>query len=200
LDYIRRVMNQMWPEIQDRADNGALESADRINEVLPAATYYEYLNELIGSADQIASVYYSYYEELHQQRGELFTRAVEEIQSAEAWGQITEEQQEQLLRPLKEKADTTTVIDRENGELVSRNTRSTIREMVSDINAISVLKSNVVERLQRILTPEQLIERVQLTRFFPQTIESEEDIAQALASLEERLKALIGKGVKVIVE
>jgi len=200
LDYIRRVMNQMWPEIQDRADNGTLESADRINEVLPAATYYEYLNELIGSADQIASVYYSYYEELHQQRGELFARAVEEIISAEAWGQITEEQQEQLLRPLKEKAVTTTVIDRENGELVSRNTRSTMREMASDINAVSMLKSNVIERLQRILTPEKPIERVQLTRFFPSTIESEEDIAQAIASLEERLKALIGKGVKVIVE
>jgi hypothetical protein len=200
LHYVRRVNLEMWQEIQDRADNGVLEAHTRIAELLGSDSYYEHLSEMVELADRIAAVYYERYEQLHQQRGELFTEAVEEIRSAEAWEQISDEQQDQLLRPLKEKAVIHTVLDRENGELVSRNTRSTIREMMSDINAVSMMKSNINERIQRILTPEKPIERVQLTRFFPGTIESEEDIAPALASLEERLKTLIAKGVKVIVE
>ena len=200
LIYMRRVVNQMWPEVREQVDGEVAEAVQYIEETLTTETYYLHFDELINCANQVAEVYYNRYETLHQQRGELFTEAIADIQETDAWHQISEEQQEQFIRPLQQKAVPEVTIDYSRGELVSQNTHSTIGELESDIDAINQKKVNVLERLQRAIAPEETIERVQLTRFFPDTIETEEDIEQAINTLHERLRELVAKGVKVIVE
>jgi hypothetical protein len=198
--YIRRVVFEMWPLVQE-VTNGDLEAAvDGIKEDIKKDTYYLALDDLSAQAKKISEQYYAIYREKHQKRGELYSNAIQDIQEADAWYQIAEEQREYLLSSLQQKAVAKVELDEMRGDLVSKNTQSSLREIESDIDAVNKRKTDVLENIQRVIAPDEVIQRVQLTKFFPDTLETEEEIEQAVNTLRERLKELVAKGIKVILE
>jgi len=55
-------------------------------------------------------------------------------------------------------------------------------------------------RLQELTAPKEKVERVKLTAFFNNGLESEEEIEKALDQLRTHLLKLMAEGVKIILE
>ena len=54
--------------------------------------------------------------------------------------------------------------------------------------------------IQRIVSPKEKVERVRLSEFFTETLESEQAVEKAIERLREHLLKLVDEGVKIILE
>jgi len=88
------------------------------------------------------------------------------------------------------------------GKLVCEQCNATIPQMESDIAAVNGLKNAVMRKIQEILKPEEKVERVRISAILNtlQTLNTREEVDQALEHLREALMERIDAGVKVILE
>ena len=73
--------------------------------------------------------------------------------------------------------------------------------MESDLAALGGLFAQVVAQLQKLTTPADVkVERVRITEFFSGSMDSEDQVKQAVARLQDHLLKLSDEGVKIVVE
>ena len=58
----------------------------------------------------------------------------------------------------------------------------------------------MIGHIQSIIAPKEKVERVKLSEFFTETLESEQAIDDAVERLREHLLKLLAEGVKIILE
>ena len=76
-----------------------------------------------------------------------------------------------------------------------------INQMESDIEALGGLFAKVVSEIQRLTTPSEMkIQRVRVSDFLSETLESVDQVKEALARLQDHLLKLLDEGVKIVVE
>lgn len=195
----RRVLHQMWPILKQYGANELEERAQKLDELLVLETYYEQLNEIQSIAEVIDEQYQSRYQNLHQNRAEVYSEALDKVKNRGEWAELGEELRDPLLRNLNSRA--IDALDMTPGNVVSNNTRATIAEMESDIAAVDGYLSKALSDLQRLTTPEQAVETVRIANFFTaEAMDSPEAIERSLEQLREHMLSLIDKGIKIIVE
>lgn len=72
--------------------------------------------------------------------------------------------------------------------------------MKSEIVSLDELIKRVNREIQNLELKEDMIERVEVSRFFNKVIETPEDVESAINELRNHILKLIKKGIKVILE
>ena len=78
---------------------------------------------------------------------------------------------------------------------------STIKEMESDVVALGGLFAQVVANIQKLVTPPEVkLKRVRVSEFFTGSLETEDQVKQAVGRLQDHLLTLLSEGVKIVLE
>jgi hypothetical protein len=73
--------------------------------------------------------------------------------------------------------------------------------MESDVAALGGLFAQVVAQIQKLITPKDVkIERVRVAEFFTSSLETEDQVKQAVERLQDHLLTLLSEGVKIVLE
>jgi len=200
----RAVLLRQWPVLQQHDANGDLEaSAKEIEETIAAEDFYEHLEAIRLAAEKISEKYEELYSDLHRKRLERYIQAVDEIKGLPEWaiaeGSFPPEQVSSVITPLLSKA-CSKLSKRSPEESACRNCAASVAQLEADISAADALKSEAVQRLVELVTPEQEVRRVRVSEFVSGTMQSAEDVERAVAELQQRLLKLVAEGIHVILE
>ncbi|MBI3948942.1 MAG: BREX system P-loop protein BrxC [Acidobacteria bacterium] len=199
----RIATEQMWPALVLRAqDSGLSGKVDELRILITSDDFFEHLNQIAASTQQIVGAYRSTYAALHEQRTNAYAQAIEEIKGYREWEQVPKEMQDGVLSPLVLRACGEMQLPDNSTQCQTCN--ATLSQMESDLAAVSGLKAQALARVQELTAPAEeqgpRIERVRLAEFFTVPLDSEESVNEALERLREYLHKLVAQGVRIILE
>eukprot|EP00456_Euglypha_rotunda_P005877 TRINITY_DN10_c0_g1_i4.p2 TRINITY_DN10_c0_g1~~TRINITY_DN10_c0_g1_i4.p2 ORF type:complete len:1217 (-),score=333.96 TRINITY_DN10_c0_g1_i4:19942-23592(-) len=195
----RQAVDQMWPQLQSRGQTELAEQVEELRGLLGSETFYESFNQIGVTAKSITSAYRALYEQLHADRSEQFTQAVEKIKGRAEWNAVPDSMRDPVLNPLT--ARCCPELDLSAGSLVCQKCHATLSQMESDVAALGGLFANVVAQIQKLTTPPEVkLQRVRISDFFTHAIENETDVKEAVNRLQDHLLKLLDEGVKIVVE
>ncbi|MEW6209584.1 MAG: hypothetical protein AB1631_14550 [Acidobacteriota bacterium] len=228
LDVVRQAratVDSIWPVLEKRGQSGELtESFAQLQTLIAGEDFFEHTAEMKSLSLAISNAYQSIYRNLHDQRCEAFSKAIEEIKGRPEWVQAfpthtasasdtdkshTEQvdamadMQSAILAPLASRACAEAALF--NGGLACQLCEATLNQMESDLAALGGLRNGVLSRLQELSAPVDAadgarIERIRVADFFTGILDSEASIDENLDRLREHLHKLIAEGAKVIIE
>lgn len=154
-------------------------------------------------SQETLSAYRAVYTQLHDQRHHDFIRAIDNLKGQPEWLDIPEDISKTLLSPLKFRACEEKDYF-QDAKITCQVCNATLNQMDSDLLAVQGLKTQILARIQELITPPEddksRVERVQLSQFFNSDLTSTEAIDAAVEQLKEHLYLLLEKGITVIVE
>ena len=195
----RQAVGQMWPQLESRGEVGLNEEIERLKALLAAADFYESLSAIGTTTKAVTTAYRTLYEKAHADRGEQFQAAIEKIKGRPEWSEVPDSMRQPVLQPLASRC--CTELDLPDGSLVCKACGATLSQMESDLAALGGLFAQVVAQVQKLVTPpETKVQRVRVSEFFGGAMESEDQVKQAVARLQDHLLKLLDEGVKIVVE
>ena len=199
----RTALDSMWPALTLCGHGDELgQTVEMLQSLISSETFFEQFGDISKLSGEIINAYQSAYRQLHQERASAFTKAIEEIKGRSEWVQIPESMYTAILAPLSSRA--CEEIELPDAASSCGHCSATLSQMESDLAALSGLKAQVQARIQELVTPSEEegghIERVKVSEFFTEALDSEESVDRALERLSEHLHKLIAEGVKVILE
>ena len=155
---------------------------------------YNQLQIIKSKTQTINERYQHIYRDVHQERFENISEAVDKIKGDPEWGNIDESNRNRILMPL-----TSRVCDQlefnEKGTSC-RNCKAGFAEMKSDLLAIGQLITQARNEMYEFSHPDE-VEQVKVYRLVQGLIETEEDIDRVLEELSKRLRKLLAEGKKI---
>ena len=74
-------------------------------------------------------------------------------------------------------------------------------QMESDVAALGGLFAQVVAQIQKLITPPDVkLKRVRAADFFTGSLETEDQVKQAVGRLQDHLLTLLSEGIKIVLE
>ena len=200
LRWAKRALDQMWPELQAHSDDlGTMgETVADLASALQDQHFYTQLLPIHENAGIIEARYRQEYEDLHLRRGDAYQAIIEEVSSLDDLRQLSPDIRSREIAPLLRRADTD--LDLPLGASICRNCSATLAQMESDLAAAPSLRSQVLERIRALVTPQEKVERVRVSEWLTNDLSTPQAIDAALAKLRERLLALLEEGVRIILE
>ena len=199
LDRARTALGQMWPVVEQRAqDHTDSLHAVKLRADLESSEFYESRSKIKSVTEAIERAYRTIYEDTHEQRTKTFEQAVEEIKGRSEWADVPEEIKEPTLAPLTSR--TCHSLDLPVDIVICRNCSATIPQMESDLAAVTNLRAQVLQRVRELTAPGEKVERIRVSDFFKEALDSEESVREALGRLQDHLMKLIAEGMKVVLE
>ena len=208
LQQARSAAQEMWPALEAQGKNGGLHTAAvELQALINAADFFEQIDHIARLTRQINTAYRAAYTSLHQQRAVAFGQAIEEIKARPEWSQLDRAILADVLNPLSSRACKDEAELQGNGSAIlttnalrCRFCNATIGQMESDLAALGEFKTQVIAHIQRTVAPKEKLERVKLSEFFTETLESEQAVEKAVERLREYLLKLLDEGLKIILE
>ncbi|MCR4427659.1 MAG: hypothetical protein NUW23_16030 [Firmicutes bacterium] len=195
----RVALRQMWPEVQDRADNGdLLESARELEAAIEAEEFYKNRELIEERSSQIAAAYQSLYRDLHEKRAAAFAAAVDEVRGCQEWSSLAQTMRQSVLAPLV--ARSCSDLSLLPGATACCACRATMSQMEADLAALPGLKAEVAARIQELTAPVNSTKRVRLREHFPPALDSEESVDRWIEEFREYLHKLIAEGFTIVLE
>ena len=195
----RQAVGQMWPQLEARGEVGLKEEVEKLKGLLAAEDFYESLSAIGAAAKSVSTAYRTLYEKAHADRGEQFHAAIEKIKGRTEWSAVPESMRQSALQPLTSRC--CTELDLPDGSLVCKKCGATLSQMESDLAALGGLFAQVVAQVQKLTTPpETKVQRVRVSEFFGGAMETEEQVKQAVARLQDHLLKLLDEKIKIVVE
>jgi len=198
---MRVAVQQVWPTLEaEGIDADLTEPVQAMRERLQDGSFYQASAELDKALAALETAYRKLYRERHDQRQAAFGRAVDEVKSQPNWPLVPEEMQAPTLRPLADRAEHGLALP--EGTLVCQMCGASLAQMASDLAAVTVLRSNVLLRVQQLTAPEEKIERLRVADVagVGKALETPEDVEGLLVELRDHLLKLIASGIKVVLE
>lgn len=195
----RQAVAQMWPQLEVRGEVGLQAEVEKLKSLLAAENFYESLKPIGAAAKAISTAYRTLYEKAHADRAQQFDAAVEKIKGRPEWSAVPDSMKQQVLHPLTSRC--CTELDQPDGLLVCKPCSATLSQMESDLAALGGLFAQVVTQVQKLTTPpETKVQRVRVSEFFGGAMETEDQVKQAVARLQDHLLKLLDEKVKIVVE
>lgn len=195
----RQAVGQIWPQLETRGEVGVKEDVEKLNALLAAEDFYESLSAIGATAKVISSAYRSLYDKAHIERGGQFHAAVEKIKGRMEWSTVPDSMQQPVLQPLASRC--CTELDLPDGSLVCKKCSANLSQMESDLAGLGGLFAQVVTQVQKLTTPpETKVQRVRVSEFFGGAMDSEDQVKQAIARLQDHLLKLLDEKIKIVVE
>lgn len=203
LAYLRRLraaVQQLWPALRGEAVDGDLAGqVELLRSDLEMGGFFTRSADRDTALKQVESVYQDLYQGRHARRAEVYQAAVDEIKAQADWPAVAVSMQETLLKPLRDRI--CPQVGTPDG-LACPQCRASLAEMASDLAAADRLRSDVLMQMQRLLAPEEKVERVRFADVVGvgRALSSPEDVDKALDELRDYLLLLIASGAKAILE
>jgi hypothetical protein len=199
------------------------QAAAELRTALESERFYEHLDVIHRATELLRNRYQGVYAELHQQRLDAYSAAVDEIKGLPEWTQVAnwvktaddsvvqEERQQRLnavLSRLTGKICETPDLS-EDGDACGE-CRATLAQMESEIAAVDALKTHATRELQELAAPEKKIVRVRVSSILGSVIEKpdhpddseefEKRLTDRIDELKEYLLKLLAEGARIILE
>ena len=195
----RQVLGRMWPALAQRGEDGKLEGeAEALSGLLASLELYGRMGDVGEAAAKLRDAYAAVYERLHGERAKAYSAAIEEIKGLPDWPAVPEEMQDPILSPLSVRACSEEALPADT-EACGR-CHASLGQLDSDVAALPGLRSQIAARVQEVTRPKQKMERVRVSDFLPASVDSVEDLEQAIDALREHLLKLLDEGVRIILE
>lgn len=200
LQRARVAFDSMWPELQARPGNERDLSvmAESLRQHLHSPQFYGVMAAIRKAAETLGAAYQACYEDLHVRRGNVFQSIIDEITSSEDWEKLSAEARTREIAALSKRADND--LDLPSGSLVCHTCLATLSQMESDLAAAKGLRTQVMDHIRELATPEVKVERVRVADYLSEGLSSEAAIDAALAKLRSHLIELLQQGVKIVLE
>jgi hypothetical protein len=195
----QQAVGAMWPQLEARGQVALREEVEQVKGLLAADDFYESLAAIENTAEAIATAYHTLYAKAHGERADQFQAAVEKIKGRADWEAVPDTMRQPVLQPLTTRCCTD--LDQPEGSVVCKACGATLSQMESDLAALGGLFAQVVAQVQRLTTSEGTkVQRVRVSEFFGGAMETEEQVRQAVARLQDHLLKLLDEKVKIVVE
>jgi hypothetical protein len=167
--------------------------------LLAAEDFYDRLSSIQKATQEILTAYRSVYEQKHRDRTEVFHAAVEKIKGRLEWEAVPDSMHEPVIGPLKSRC--CPALDLPDGALTCKACGATLGQMDSDLAAQGGLFAQVVAQVQKLTAPpDQKVKRVRVVEFFSDSVETADQVRQAVTRLQDHLLTLLDEGVKIVLE
>lgn len=195
----RQVVDHVWPQLEARGEVGLREEVEALGGLLAEEDFYESLSAIGEKTRTISDAYCAVYQKGHDERSKQFGTAIERIKGRTEWSSVPEDMRQSVLQPLASRCCSD--LDLPDAALACKACGATLSQIESDLAALAGLFAQVTAHLQNLTTPPQTkVERVRVYEFLSGQLETEEQVKQALARLQDHLLKLLDEGVKIVVE
>jgi hypothetical protein len=195
----RRAAGDIWNLLQSQGRIDLQPRVETIRELLSSESLFDSVPSVKSATQEILGAFRSVYESRHADRSEQFRAAIEKIKGREEWTAVPETMREPLLVPLQSRCCTEPHLT--DGSMACKTCGATLIQMESDLAALGGLFAQVVAQIQRLITSKDVkIERVRVVEFFTGSLETEEQVKQAVERLQDHLLMLLSEGVKIVLE
>jgi phage terminase Nu1 subunit (DNA packaging protein) len=198
---MRRAANQTWPLLRQEAVDGQLEEqAEYLEKLLAEGQIHHLPPDARSALKAIEQTYRDLYAERHEARRRAFAQAVDEVKAQPDWPLVPDELQDHILNPLVTKAEHD--LDLAAGAMTCALCQAGLAQIAADITALDGIRSQILLRIQKIIAPEEKVERVRLADVVGvgHTLSTHEEIDAVVEELKAHLYKLIDAETKVILE
>lgn len=157
---------------------------------LERETFFDHLPEIRTATAEILEGFQQLYSTAFTQRRQAYERALEELHSAPGWSKLTAEEQEQVARPLSERASA--VADPEPWRRAS----SVLPLAREETRAAPALLAEALAELRRITAPQAV--EINIRALLNGPISSPEELEAALTAIREAVEKALAEGKPVI--
>lgn len=202
---MRAAQNQIWPQLSAESlplTNEQLGDLLHARNVLAHAHFFPPSAETDSALIKLEKAYAEAYVQRHNERSDTYKKAIDTIDAMPDWPLVPQEMQASLLTPLIDRTGHEPAIDIIAGTLVCTTCKATPAQMASDQNAVETLVAQIAAQVQRIVTPEEKIERVRLSTIVGVgvTLATEEQVEEVVDQVRDYLSKAVATGSKVILE
>jgi hypothetical protein len=185
----KAVLNDIWPFLEQEQElpDGLADSAATLADHLARETFFRELATIDQTAAAIKTEYEKRFDAALTARADAYTEALTKLHAQDAWGELNEEQQGRIERPLKSRSGTTAP------------SGTTIPFLRSELSACPQHYKNAVKEMLELIEGELLV-TISATEFFASRIETEEQLNTSLTSIKQKVEKLLGQGKKVLVQ
>lgn len=195
----RRAAGEVWSALEAQGQADLQPRVEELRGHLSSESLLDSLPAVRGASQEILGAYRTLYEGRHADRTERFRSAIEKLKGREEWTAVPETMQEPVLAPLRSRC--CEELKLAEGSLACESCRAGLGQMESDVAAIGGLLAQAVAQVQKLVTPPEVkLKRVRVAEFFSDSLETEEQVRQAVERLQDHLLKLLGEGVKVVIE
>ena len=199
LQKARLAGGEMRFQLEAHGQTELAEKGKHLHELIQSQTFFESMPEIKSVTKEVTTAYRQLYEKAHADRTAQYQEAVEKIKGRPEWEQVPESMREPVLYPLISRA--CDEFDLPDTALACKACRANVNQMESDVEALGGLFAKAVAEMQRLTTPpETKMERVKVSEFFSGSFETQEQVKEAVARLQDHLLKLLDEGVKIVLE
>lgn len=200
----RLAVQEQWPLLAADTTLAPLaEKAQELQTLLTGGILYEQLPRVHTLTLALSGAYRRAYEHEHHARQEEYLQGIDEIKGQPMWTNIPSNMRPAVLLPLTQRSCEQLVMP--EGTIVCLRCKASLSQIKEYRQIQQVFKQEALKRLydaEASLNPaaNRPIKRVQATIFFHETLETEQDIEEALSRLREHLLKLVAEGAWIRVE
>ncbi len=214
----RFAISQVWPMVRERIGEEIGELQDQatsIEDLLFDGSYYRFPTQLDAAISIISQAYKDIYVKRHKDRLAIYQDTLDYIRGLPDWSTLAneliaengEEIGNGLLAEVIEPISSRLCENNDFAEALKTGLPcevcgSSIPIIEADLIAVEGIRNQVIRQIQKMLEPEDKIERVRVAEVASsyQALATPEDVDKALEKLREHLLKLIDSGVRIILE
>ncbi|HEU5367189.1 MAG TPA: hypothetical protein VFU69_01945, partial [Ktedonobacterales bacterium] len=199
----RLAANEQWPLLAgDNATPQLVAQAEELRSLLGGSALYDQLARVRTLTQGVSSAYRRTYLAEHQARFEEYTQAIDEIKGRAEWITVPSSDRASILLPLTQRS--CEQADLPESALVCRQCKDGLSLMKEHQRSLQSLKQEALNKLFEAVVgpngPTRLIKRVRATSFFPDMLESEQEVEETVSRLRDHLLKLVAEGARIRVE
>ncbi len=195
----KKALNELWPQIESSIEGETLkETALKLKAFLSPEDLYTSFEVLRRGIEEIYRAFEEQYKKLHNDRSKAYKEAIKSIKEIPGWNILPQEKKDDFLKAFKKPICND--LQYEMDSCICSNCKANLIQMKSEIVSLDELIKRVNREIQNLELKEDMIERVEVSRFFNKVIETPEDVESAINELRNHILKLIKKGIKVILE
>ncbi len=195
----RRAAGEVWNLLEAHGHTDLQPRVETLRELLSTNSLFDSLSSIKTATQEILGAFRTLYEARHADRSEQFGAAIEKIKGREEWTAVPETMREPVLGPLQSRCCSEPHLP--DGSTACKTCGATLGQMESDVAALGGLFAQVVAQIQKLVTPPDVkLKRVRVAEFFSGSLETEDQVRQAVGRLQDHLLTLLSEGVKIVLE
>jgi hypothetical protein len=201
----KRIVSEQWPHLQNNDPDESLTSAaGTAKELLDNGQGLANISKLSAATELLNKTYQADYLSAFEERTEVYANAIAHVKGLLDWASldqnpdISDERMEALLYSLTEKSES--ILDLPVGATVCQNTGGTLPQLKSEIAAADSLTIAIIRAIEKLVAPDEKIERIRVSKVTSQRIGNEEELDAALKDIREHAMKLLKQNIKVIFE
>ncbi len=185
----RETLGTAWAFLRAEPDlsEEVREAAAVLEDTLERESFFRDLPAIDQNARAIEQAYKGHYNNAVEKRIRVYSKALATLKATPGWGELDEDQQERIARPLLSRTH-------------SPSAHSVpIPELRSDIDACPARLNRAIEELLQLQEGSRLV-KMSVGSYFAGGIESEEQLEAALQALRDDCLHHLGAGKKVLIQ